>query len=61
MEKKKRGRKPKGGKLMESIQSGESMPLVENIILHLKCSIKDISEICYNNNVVEPFIKEKCQ
>ena len=61
MEKKKRGRKPKGGKLMESIQSGESMPLVENIILHLKCSIKDISEICFNNTVVEPFIKEKCQ
>jgi hypothetical protein len=41
---KKRGRKPKGGKIVQQIVSltniKESKP---NIILHLKCSIKDLS------------------
>jgi hypothetical protein len=40
---KKRGRKPKGGKIIQQIvplnNSKESKP---NIILHLKCSIKDL-------------------
>jgi hypothetical protein len=49
---KKRGRKPKGGKIIQ-----QSLPLVvqkeskPNIILHLKCSVKDL--ICvgdYNSN-----------
>ena len=58
---KKRGRKPKGGKILDSSQSEIVMPVLENIILHLKCSSKDISEIRYNDTVVEPFIEEECQ
>ena len=42
---KKRGRKPKGGKLIlkndESTKENKSVP---NVILHLKCSLKDIAE-----------------
>lgn len=42
---KKRGRKPKGGKLIlkndESINENKAVP---NVILHLKCSLKDITE-----------------
>jgi hypothetical protein len=40
---KKRGRKPKGGKIIQQLQS--SMPEKEakpNVILHLKCSMKDL-------------------
>jgi hypothetical protein len=42
---KKRGRKPKGGKLIvnNSIKS-ESPPPVANVILHLKCSMQDLNE-----------------
>lgn len=42
---KKRGRKPKGGKLIvnNSIKS-EAPPPVANIILHLKCSMQDLNE-----------------
>jgi hypothetical protein len=58
---KKRGRKPKGGKIMDSSHSELVMTVLENIILHLKCSSKDISEIRYNHTVVEPFIEEECQ
>ena len=58
---KKRGRKPKGGKIINSTNEEASMPLIENIILHLKCNSKDISEIRYNNTLVEPFIEEECQ
>jgi hypothetical protein len=42
---KKRGRKPKGGKIIQQILPVE--PVKEskpNIILHLKCSIKDLSQ-----------------
>jgi len=42
---KKRGRKPKGGKLTTRIiDNNTSEPIIENIILHLKCSMKDITE-----------------
>ena len=49
---KKRGRKPKGGKIIEqnfqSLQQKETKP---NIILHLKCSLKDLQCIGgYNSN-----------
>ena len=48
---KKRGRKPKGGKIVLQIlpktNSNESKP---NIILHLKCSMKDIQNDLFNNN-----------
>jgi len=42
---KKRGRKPKGGKL--TIKSPEKENLnntISNVILHLKCSLNDLSE-----------------
>lgn len=42
---KKRGRKPKGGKLTTRItETQETTPIIENVILHLKCSMKDISQ-----------------
>jgi hypothetical protein len=42
---KKRGRKPKGGKLiMKQSEQTESSPVVANVILHLKCSLNDVSE-----------------
>ena len=40
---KKRGRKPKGGKLItKPIETNEDNVHLSNIILHLKCSMKDI-------------------
>lgn len=40
---KKRGRKPKGGKLiLKNEQSTENISAIPNIILHLKCSLKDL-------------------
>jgi len=42
---KKRGRKPKGGKLItKQSDQTESSPVVANVILHLKCSMNDVSE-----------------
>jgi hypothetical protein len=53
---KKRGRKPKGGKIvlqmLPKTNSNESKP---NIILHLKCSLKDIQNDLFNNNEVESY------
>ena len=57
---KKRGRKPKGGKLINKISDYNEKPLeINNVILHLKCSINDIisnpfnttNNISYNPNV----------
>ncbi len=50
---KKRGRKPKGGKIMETIdvESGNDV-LLPNIIIHLKCSLKDLEE---KNNEIKSF------
>ena len=40
---KKRGRKPKGGKLiLKTEEISQPAPPVTNIILHLKCSLKDL-------------------
>jgi hypothetical protein len=56
---KKRGRKPKGGKIIQ--QNLHALPKKEekpNIILHLKCSMKDIlenSEFHMKNNTIESF------
>jgi len=49
---KKRGRKPKGGKIISNLAVPEIINMVKpNIILHLKCSIKDLSNIGeYNSN-----------
>jgi len=60
---KKRGRKPKGGKLINKISDYSEKPLeINNVILHLKCSINDIitnpfnttSNISYNPNIPPP-------
>lgn len=46
----KRGRKPKGGKLiMKQVEIGDKKLSIANIILHLKCSMNDLNE--YNNNM----------
>ena len=48
---KKRGRKPKGGKLTLNCQKkNETINSIANIILHLKCSINDLSEYNYKLN-----------
>jgi len=53
---KKRGRKPKGGKIIQQIVSlnntKESKP---NIILHLKCSIKDLCLNTSNSSDIQGF------
>jgi len=42
---KKRGRKPKGGKLiLKNIESATKSNVVPNIILHLKCSLSDLND-----------------
>lgn len=47
---KKRGRKPKGGKLVVKQQESVSKPpTVANVILHLKCSLNDLHE--YNDKL----------
>jgi hypothetical protein len=49
---KKRGRKPKGGKIIQQILPSnnikESKP---NVILHLKCSMKDLQNNVFENNI----------
>jgi hypothetical protein len=47
---KKRGRKPRGGKLiLRPTESSETVRPLTNIILHLKCSMKDLNE--YNTSI----------
>lgn len=47
---KKRGRKPKGGKLIsKNVETADAKPPLANIILHLKCSIQDLNE--HNNKL----------
>jgi len=50
---KKRGRKPKGGKIIQqnAIMHINTMPIKPNIILHLKCSIKDLETYNKNTNI----------
>jgi len=45
---KKRGRKPKGGKIIQQINTeDDNNTYKQNIILHLKCSLKDLeADIC---------------
>jgi hypothetical protein len=57
-EHKKRGRKPKGGKLIETtIQTKQDdVETKQNIILHLKCSIKEIhTPNTFLNSSIEPY------
>lgn len=48
---KKRGRKPKGGKIVKTIMSNTIEPMEEekNIIIHLKCKLDDL---CNNDNSI---------
>lgn len=55
---KKRGRKPKGGKIIHQVVSNESQKEdKQNVILHLKCSMKDLNAFpIYNENaLLEPY------
>ena len=59
---KKRGRKPKGGKIIKQIlpiaNSKETKP---NIILHLKCSLKDLINNSSINSSIEAFDFSYCK
>lgn len=47
---KKRGRKPKGGKLItKPVAKNDSPAQITNVILHLKCSMNDLTE--HNNKI----------
>ena len=51
---KKRGRKPKGGKItVKPVESGNVLQSIENIILHLKCSLNDLTDhaVAMNNDL----------
>jgi hypothetical protein len=49
---KKRGRKPRGGKIFPKINSSNSIINEKNnIILHLKCSLNDIDNKNYDENI----------
>ena len=53
---KKRGRKPKGGKIIQQVVT--NIPQKEdkpNIILHLKCSMKDLQNTVQHNAFVESY------
>jgi hypothetical protein len=48
---KKRGRKPKGGKIIKQpISVKDESVIKQNIILHLKCSINDVDDNIFGNN-----------
>ena len=51
---KKRGRKPKGGKIIEEKKNTVYNTTIHNIIVHLKCNLKDIydtSDFKYNPDI----------
>jgi hypothetical protein len=49
---KKRGRKPKGGKIIQQVIPAENLVNDKpNVILHLKCSMKDLQSSSNTNNV----------
>jgi hypothetical protein len=53
---KKRGRKPKGGKIIQqTIHLNNNKDLKPNIILHLKCSLKDLQTNTLLSSNVESF------
>ena len=53
---KKRGRKPKGGKIITKIESHENIVVPEpNIILHLKCNMNDIDVTNVSKEHMEPY------
>jgi hypothetical protein len=53
---KKRGRKPKGGKIIQQVLN--NVPQQEdkpNVILHLKCSMKDLQNTTQHNGFIESY------
>jgi hypothetical protein len=60
---KKRGRKPKGGKIIQQVVNNEPQKEEKtNVILHLKCSMKDLQTSSQGNNFMESynFLAGKC-
>jgi hypothetical protein len=57
---KKRGRKPKGGKIIQQSQLLETQKNDKpNVILHLKCSMKDLQNMSNTVDVIESFAFNK--
>jgi len=53
---KKRGRKPKGGKILQQVvQVNVIKEEKPNVILHLKCSLKDLNTQNMFNGIFEPY------
>ena len=58
---KKRGRKPKGGKIIQQVVSlNDNKDAKPNVILHLKCSINDLQSTTINTNI-ESFNFSSCK
>ena len=59
---KKRGRKPKGGKIIQQVISPNiNKETKSNIILHLKCSLKDLINNSTINTSIESFDFSSCK
>jgi hypothetical protein len=59
---KKRGRKPKGGKIIQHITTNtDKMDEKSNVILHLKCSMKDLQTHPQNNSFLECYNFSNCK
>ena len=53
---KKRGRKPKGGKIIQQmVQLNNDKEVKPNVILHLKCCLKDLQSNTFVNNDFDSF------
>lgn len=59
---KKRGRKPKGGKIIQHITTNtDQKDEKSNVILHLKCSMKDLQTHPQNNSFLECYNFSTCK
>jgi len=61
---KKRGRKPKGGKIVEiKEKTNQQKEMIQSIILHLKCKKSEIIKPEMDTNIynIEPYAKESIQ
>jgi len=59
---KKRGRKPKGGKIIQqTVNLNNNKDLKPNIILHLKCSLKDLQTNTLLSSNVESYNLSECK
>jgi len=59
---KKRGRKPKGGKILEALpESSEATEVLQNVILHLKCFLTDLDRSLFADaGGIQPYTNEVC-